>query len=144
MSGLRPVLLVEDDPDDAGLVQRALKRSRLKNPIIWVQDGVEALDYLMRRDAYTDCTDLPVLFVMLDLKLPRLNGHEVLAAMRAQPALALTPVVMLTSSGEERDRLAGYQGGANAYVVKPVDFGQLQAAVEALGYFWGILNCPPP
>lgn len=137
MSLLRPVLLVEDDPDDAELIQRALLRSRLANPVVRVGDGVEAMEYLEHSAA-------PPLFVLLDIKLPRMDGHEVLAAIRAQPALALTPVVMLTSSAEERDRLASYRNGANAYVIKPVDFSQLQETVATLGYFWGILNCPPP
>lgn len=144
MTLLRPVLLVEDDPDDAELVQRALTRGRLANPVVHVADGVEAMEYLERRGAHAQRADLLPLFVLLDIKLPRMDGHEVLAAIRASSQLALLPVVMLTSSAEERDRLTSYRTGANAYVVKPVDFTQLQETVEALGYFWGILNCPPP
>lgn len=141
---IRPILLVEDNPDDADLIVRALKRARLANPTVRMDDGPSALDWLKGQGVWADqAHELPV-FVLLDVKLPGMNGHEVLAAMRADPDLELVPVVMLTSSAQDRDRFESYRNGANAYVVKPVDFVELQKTVEALGYFWAIINRPPP
>lgn len=141
---IRPILLVEDNPDDADLIVRALKRARLANPVVRMDDGPGALDWLKHQGAWAgQAHELPV-FVLLDVKLPGMNGHEVLAAIRAEPELHLVPVVMLTSSAQDRDRLNSYRNGANAYVVKPVDFVELQKTVEALGYFWAIINQPPP
>lgn len=144
MAGLKPILLIEDSADDAELIQRGLTRARLLNPVIWLEDGVRGLEWLRRQGDHADRPPGCPLFVLLDVKLPGLNGHEVLAAIRADAELALVPVVMLTSSNEERDRLDGYRAGANAYVVKPVSFVELQRTVETLGYFWGILNQPAP
>jgi two-component system, response regulator len=139
---VRPILLIEDNADDAALIQRALARSRLANPLVWMEDGRKALAWLGQAQAAG--RDALPQFVLLDVKLPGLSGHEVLAEIRLREPLSLLPVVMLTSSNEERDRLLGYRNGANAYVVKPVDFSELQRVVEALGQFWAIVNQPPP
>lgn len=143
---LRQILLIEDNADDAELIQRALRRARVANPVAWVDNGPLALDWLHRTGPHTGRADEAPLFVMLDVKLPGMGGHEVLAAIRADPdpGIHLLPVVMLTSSNQDSDRLRGYSNGANAYVVKPVEFTELLRAVEALGYFWGIINQPPP
>ena len=143
---LRQILLVEDNADDAELIQRALRRARVINPVVWVDDGRQGLDWLHRTGAHASRPDETPLFVLLDIKLPGMDGHEVMTAIRTDPdpAISLLPVVMLTSSNEDRDRLRSYRNGANAYVVKPVEFAELLKAVEALGYFWGIINQPPP
>lgn len=141
---LRPILLIEDDANDAELIQRALRRARVANPVVWVGTGPTALDWLRATGAHAGRPPELPLFILLDIKLPGMNGHEVLAEIRADPNLALVPVVMLTSSAQDRDRLNSYRNGANAYVVKPVDFVELQKTVEALGYFWAIINQPPP
>ena len=142
---IKNVLLVEDNPDDAALTLRAFKKCNLANPITVVEDGVAALDYLFARGAHAgrDATELPSL-VLLDLKLPRLDGLGVLKAMRADPRLRMLPVVILTSSKEEVDLIAGYSLGANSYVRKPVDFAEFLEAVQALGVYWLMLNEEPP
>lgn len=139
------ILLVEDNPDDELLTLRALKRSNVLNRIVVARDGVEALDYLFGRGAYAsrDITILPQL-ILLDLKLPKLDGLEVLQQIRADPRTCLLPVVILTSSDEERDIVASYQLGANSYIRKPVDFGQFTQAVQQLGLYWLVLNQSPP
>lgn len=140
----KTILLVEDNADDVALTLRAFKRSHLMNPVAAVRDGVEALDFLFTRGAYAGRgTTLPTL-VILDLKLPKLDGLGVLKAMRADPRTALLPTVILTSSREEQDIIAGYSLGANSYVRKPVDFAEFLEAVKVLGIYWLALNQIPP
>ena len=139
------ILLVEDNDDDAGLTERAFREAKIGNPIVRMEDGVEALDYLFCRGEHADrdIGDLPAI-VLLDLNLPRLNGLEVLAAMRADERTRHLPVVVLTSSTEERDRLAAYDQHVNSYVKKPVDYDQFVSAARQLGLYWIVLNVPPP
>ncbi len=141
---LKRILMVEDNPNDAELTLEALGEHNLANDVLWVRDGEEALDYLHCRGKYEgcDCSELAV--ILLDLKLPKVDGLEVLRAIKSDPRLKLVPVVVLTSSREERDLVESYQLGVNAYVVKPVDFGEFMKAVEELGVFWAIINEPPP
>lgn len=141
----RTILLVEDNPDDEELTLRALAKSKILNPVVVARDGVEALDYLFGRGAYSgrDLHDMPQV-VLLDLKLPRLDGLEVLRAVRADPRTKVLPVVILTSSAEEQDILTGYGLGANSYIRKPVDFTQFVEAVRQLGLYWLVLNQPVP
>jgi CheY-like chemotaxis protein len=139
------VLLVEDDPNDEALTLRALRRDVIPHTVIVVRDGVEALDYLFGTGAHAG-RDVGVMprIVMLDLKLPRLDGLEVLRRIRADERSRLLPVVILTSSDEELDRLEGYRRGANSFVRKPVDYGQFAEAIRQLGLYWLLLNEPPP
>ena len=145
MADDKTILLVEDNPDDEALTLRALKRANVRNPVVVARDGVEALDYLFGTGAHTgrDTSDTPQV-VLLDLKLPRLDGLEVLRRLRADARTKLLPVVILTSSTEDQDRIAGYELGANSYVRKPVDFSQFVDAVRQLGLYWLLLNQPPP
>jgi two-component system, response regulator len=144
MSGRR-ILLVEDNPDDEALTLRALKKNNIANEIVVVRDGVEATDYLFGTGAFSDRDpdDNPAL-VLLDLKIPKLDGIEVLKRLRADERTRLTPVVVLTSSREETDLLRAYDIGANSYIVKPVDFNQFTEAVGHLGLYWLVLNERPP
>jgi len=144
MSPLHPILLAEDNPNDVQLTLEALSDLRLANEIAVVNDGTEALDWLFRRNRWSGRRTLPPAFVLLDLKMPKLGGHEVLAQMRAHPQLRTIPVIILTSSREERDLCLSYQLGANAYVVKPVGFEAFTTTVNQLGLFWAVLNEPPP
>jgi two-component system response regulator len=139
------ILLVEDNPDDEALTLRALRRANIANDVVVARDGVEALDYQFGTGAYAgrDVTDLPAV-VMLDLKLPKVDGMEVLRRLRADERTKLAPVVILTSSREERDVVNGYLLGANSYVHKPVDFEQFAEAVKQLGLYWLLLNEPVP
>jgi two-component system response regulator len=141
----RSILLVEDNPDDVALALRAFRMNNIRNRVEVAQDGVEALDVLFARSAHTgrDPADLPQV-VLLDLKLPKLDGLEVLRALREDPRTRLLPVVILTSSREERDLVEGYRLGANSYIRKPVDFQQFVAAVRDLGLYWLVLNEAPP
>lgn len=141
MSDDPPILLVEDNPDDAMLTKRALAQGNLFNDVVHARDGVEALDYLFATGAHSgrDPSDLPVV-MLLDLKLPKLDGLDVLKRVRADDRTKLLPVVILTSSQEEQDLLAGYRLGANSYVVKPVEFGRFVDAVRELGLYWVVLN----
>jgi two-component system response regulator len=141
----RTILLVEDNPDDELLTLRALRKANVANRVVLARDGAEALDYLFRAGAHAgrDTADLPQV-VLLDLKLPKLDGLEVLRRIRADARTRLLPVVILTSSNEERDRLEGYALGANSYVRKPVDFAEFADAVRQLGLYWLVLNQPPP
>ncbi len=137
------ILLVEDNPKDEALTLRALKKSNVLNHVVVMRDGVEALDYLFADDAEGRPKPLPQL-VLLDLKLPRVDGLEVLRRIRSDDRTRLLPVVILTTSTEEKDRLAGYRLGANSYVGKPVDFLQFVEAVRQLGLYWLVINEPPP
>ena len=140
----KTILLVEDNPDDEILTLRALKKSHIGNRIIVVHDGVEALDFLFSRGAYAtrDPHDSPQL-VLLDLKLPKLDGLEVLKQIRTDERTSMLPVIILTSSKEHQDMVEGYKLGANAYVRKPVDFDQFVEAVRQLGLYWLVLNETP-
>ena len=141
---LKPILLVEDDKRDLELTLVALERSQLANEVIVVRDGAQALDYLQREGDFKGREEGNPAVVLLDLKLPKINGLEVLQKVRATPALRSTPVVMLTSSQEESDVVRSYELGVNAYVVKPVEFKQFVGAIADLGVFWAVLNEPPP
>ena len=140
----RPILLVEDNPDDVELTLRALRKNNIQNEVIVAIDGVEALDYLFGKGKYEgrDRNQRPVL-VLLDLKLPKLDGLEVLKHIRTDEFTKLMPVVILTSSKEESDIVSGYELGANSYIRKPVDFGQFTEAVRQLGLYWLLLNESP-
>jgi two-component system, response regulator len=137
------ILLVEDNPKDEALTIRALRKSNIVNQVDVVHDGAEALDYLFTTDDQGHHRPLPQL-VLLDLKLPKVDGHEVLRRIRAEPRTQVLPVVILTTSVEDADRLDGYRLGANSYVRKPVDFAQFVEAVGQLGLYWLVLNEPPP
>ncbi len=135
------ILLVEDNPDDEALTLRAFHKNSIRNQVLVAHDGVEALDYLFGRAAYAgrDTHETPEV-ILLDLKLPRLDGLEVLRQLRADERTRLVPVVILTSSREEQDLIQGYRLGANSYVRKPVDFTQFMEAVRQLGLYWLVLN----
>jgi two-component system response regulator len=139
------ILLVEDNPDDEALTLRAFHKNNLMNKVVVARDGEEALDYLFRRGAYSerDPHEVPEI-VLLDLKLPKVDGMEVLRQIRADAHTRLLPVIILTSSKEEQDLIEGYREGANSYVRKPVDFKQFLEAVRQLGLYWLVLNEPPP
>lgn len=144
MPDLRPILLVEDNPRDLELTLAALAKCNLANEIVVARDGAEALDFLHRRNAFAarDAGDPAV--VLLDLKLPKIDGLEVLEQVKRDPERRQIPVVMLTSSREERDLVRSYELGVNAFVVKPVNFNEFYAAIQDLGMFWALLNEPPP
>jgi CheY-like chemotaxis protein len=144
MPDLRPILLVEDSPQDLELTLAALTKCQLANDIVVTRDGAEALDFLNRRGAFKDRPLIDPAVVLLDLKLPKVDGLEVLEKIKADGATRQIPVVMLTSSREERDLVRSYELGVNAFVVKPVDFREFFEAIQDLGMFWGILNEPPP
>jgi CheY-like chemotaxis protein len=139
------ILLVEDNPDDVLLTIRALKRNNISNKMIVAKDGVEALDYLYGTGVHSgrDIKELPVV-VLLDLKLPKIDGLEVLKHIRQNELTSLLPVVILTSSAEEKDKINGYKLGANSYIRKPVDFMQFTEAIKTLGLYWLIWNEPAP
>ena len=138
-----PVLLVEDSSDDELLILRSLKTANLENEIVVARDGAEALDYLFASGAYADrAPELPVV-VLLDLKLPKIDGLEVLRRMRANERTKLLPVIVLTSSDEDKDLIDSYRLGANSYVQKPVQFGEFSSAVQNLGLYWLLLNKVP-
>ena len=139
MADLKPILLVEDSPKDLELTLAALAKSQLANEVVVARDGAEALDYLYERGAYAGRTNGNPAVVLLDLKLPK-----VLEKLKSDPAMRNTPVVMLTSSREERDVVRSYELGVNAFVVKPVGFQEFFEAIQELGVFWAILNEPPP
>jgi CheY-like chemotaxis protein len=144
MNSLHSVLLVEDNPNDVELTLSALKEARLANEIVVTNDGEQALDYLQRRGKYSGRTTPNPAVILLDLKMPKVDGHEVLRQIRADSELRLIPVVVLTSSREEKDLYSSYDKGANSYVVKPVDFEEFIGAISKLGVFWAVLNEPPP
>ena len=144
MSNIGRILLVEDDPKDVELTMTALEDYKLANEVVVARDGEEALDYLYRRGNFaTRSTDNPAV-LLLDLKLPKVDGLEVLQQMKSDAKLKLIPVVVLTSSHEEKDMITSYKLGVNAYVVKPVDFHEFVNAVKELGIFWALVNEPPP
>jgi CheY-like chemotaxis protein len=144
MAALRPILLAEDNPNDVELTLSALHSLNLANNVVVVHDGGEALDFLRRRNRFATRANNAPAVVLLDLKMPKVDGLEALRLIRADPELRLTPVVILTSSREEADLVKGYELGANAYVVKPVDFEQFISAISKLGVFWAVVNEPPP
>ncbi len=140
----KSILLVDDDPRDRELAVDALRQFNVANEIIPLRDGAEALDYLYRRGEYVSRPDVDPAVVLLDLKMPRVDGFEVLQQLKADPTKRMIPVVVMTSSREEQDLVRSYAAGVNAYVVKPLDFLELVSAVRALGAFWMMLNEPPP
>lgn len=144
MPNLKRILLAEDNPQDVELTLAALEDHHLANEVVVVRDGEEALDYLYLRGRFADREPGVPLVVFLDLKMPKVDGLEVLKAMKNDPALRRVPVVMLTSSREEKDLVRSYELGVNSYVVKPVNFQQFVESVKALGYFWALINEPAP
>ncbi len=141
---LRPILLAEDNPNDVELTLTALKEARLANEVVVANDGVQALDFLYRRGRFAGRTTPQPAVIFLDLKMPRIDGREVLRQVRTDPQLHTVPIVVLTSSREEQDLVETYKLGVNAYVVKPVDFNGFVTAVNQLGVFWALLNELPP
>jgi two-component system, response regulator len=141
----KTILLVDDNQDDVFLTLRALKKSNIANEVIVAKDGVEALDYLFGTGEHSgrDLRQMPVV-TLLDLNMPRMNGHQVLKKIRGNPLTRLLPVVILTASKEETDIFKSYELGSNAYIRKPVDFIQFAEAIKQLGLFWLVLNEPPP
>jgi CheY-like chemotaxis protein len=144
MPDLKRILLVEDNPYDLELTLTAMANMRLLNDVVVVRDGAEALDYLCKRGIYTLRADGNPAIILLDLKLPKIDGIEVLTQIRNSPELKMVPVVMLTSSREEKDLIRSYAGGVNGYVVKPVDFNEFVEALKQVGMFWAVVNQPPP
>ncbi len=141
---LRPILLAEDNANDIELVLTAFQDAHLANDVVIARDGEQALDYLYRRGEHQDRTTAQPAVILLDLKMPKVDGREVLRQIRADPDLHTLPVVVLTSSREESDLLQTYGLGINAYVVKPVGFEDFIQAVSKLGFFWALINEPPP
>jgi len=144
MSEYGRILVVEDDPRDVELTLTALDEYKLANEVIVVRDGKEALDYLYCREQFASRPQESPAVILLDLKLPKVNGLEVLQEIRSDEGLKMIPVVVLTSSHEEKDLVTSYKLGVNAYVVKPVDFHEFVNAVKELGMFWAVINQPPP
>lgn len=143
MNSLKRILLVEDNRKDVELSLAALEEHNLANEVVVTRNGAEALDYLYRRGEFSTRPEGNPAVVLLDLKMPKVDGMEVLRQIKSDPKLKTLPVVMLTSSREEQDLVKSYQLGVNAYVVKPIDFGQLMEAVKHLGLFWAVINEPP-
>jgi CheY-like chemotaxis protein len=141
---LRQILLAEDNANDVELTLAALKASRLLNEVVVARDGAEALDYLWHRQQYADRVAGNPALMLLDLKMPKVDGLEVLRQVKSDPSLRVMPIVVLTSSREEQDLVRSYDLGVNAYVVKPVDFHDFVDAVRMLGGFWAVINEPPP
>lgn len=140
----KTILLVEDNPDDVTLTLRALKKNKLMNEVVVARDGVEALDYLFGEGDFAErANDLPPELILLDLKLPKVDGLEVLKRIRSHERTKLLPVVILTSSNEQSDIISGYELGVNSYIRKPVDFEQFIEAVRQLGLYWLVLNQTP-
>ncbi len=144
IADLKRILIAEDNPNDLELTLAALEGNHLANEIVAVRDGAEALDYLYARGRFEGRPPGPPAVVLLDLKMPKVDGLEVLRQIKGDAALKTTPVVMLTSSAEEADLVRSYDLGVNAYVVKPVDFNEFMVAVRQLGGFWGLVNTAPP
>jgi DNA-binding response OmpR family regulator len=143
MTSLRPILLVEDSLKDIELILAALKKKNFANEVIVARDGDEALDFFHRRGRFAARTELPIV-VLLDLKMPRKDGLEVLAELKAHAEFKVVPVVMLTSSREEADLVRSYRLGVNGYIVKPVRFPEFVDAIKQTGNFWALINEPPP
>jgi CheY-like chemotaxis protein len=141
---MKRILLVEDDPNDVELTLTALKEFNLANEVVAVGDGAEALDFLFKRGVFSERTNGNPVVILLDLKLPKIGGLEVLRQIRASDVLKMIPIVILTSSREEKDLNDGYGLGTNAYVVKPVEFQNFIEAIKQLGAFWALINEPPP
>jgi CheY-like chemotaxis protein len=144
MGSLKRILLAEDNLEDVELTLAALEGCHLANQVMVVRDGADAMDYLYRRNSYKGRSDAHPVVVFLDIKMPKVDGVEVLRQIKADPELQMIPVVMVTSSREQQDLLRSYQLGANAYVVKPIDFDQFVDAIQELGLYWAVLNEPPP
>jgi DNA-binding response OmpR family regulator len=144
MEKLKRILLVEDDPYDVELTLTGLSDSHIANEVVVARDGEEALNFLHRRGKFAGRTDGNPVVVLLDLKLPKVGGLEVLRQLKTDETLKMVPVVILTSSHEDRDMVEGYKLGTNAYVVKPVDFHQFVDAIKYIGAFWALINEPPP
>lgn len=144
MERIKRILLVEDDPKDVELTLTALSEHNLANEIVVARDGVEALDYLYRRDAFALRPEGNPVVILLDIKMPRIDGLQVLKQLKTDEQMRLIPVVILTSSRESRDLEECYQLGVNAYVVKPVRFTEFAEAVKGIGVFWALINEPPP
>ena len=144
MSTLGRILLIEDDPKDVELTMTALEEYHLANEVVVAHDGEEALDYLYRRGTFAARSNDNPAVLLLDLKLPKVDGLEVLQQVKSDEKLRVIPVVVLTSSNQEKDMVASYRLGVNAYVVKPVDFHEFVNAIKELGVFWAIINEPPP
>ncbi len=144
MKAVNLILLAEDNPNDVELTLEALAEYRVANEVVVVRDGAEALDFLLRRGSFSRRPEGNPAVVLLDLKMPKVDGTEVLRVMKEDPRLRGIPVVMLTSSREEGDLVRSYQLGVNAYVVKPVAFNEFVQAIKALGLFWLVINEPPP
>jgi len=140
---IKRILIVDDSPKDVELTIAALGEKNLANEIIVAEDGEEALDYLYRRGKFVNEKGMPAV-ILLDIKMPRMNGIEVLRYIRKDPLLKLIPVIMVTSSREEKDLVESYKLGANSYVVKPIDIAQFIEAIKVLGVYWAVINQPPP
>lgn len=143
MNSLKRILLVDDSPQDTELALAALESHHIANQVVTLRDGAEALDYLYRRGEYEDCDHPLPIVILLDLKMPRVDGQEVLREIKQDPVLKLIPVVVMTSSHEEQDLVKSYELGVNAYVVKPVNFQEFVEAVKQVGLFWALLNEVP-
>jgi CheY-like chemotaxis protein len=141
---VKRILIVDDSPKDVELAIAALAEKNLANSVDVAEDGVEALDYLYRRGQFADRENGNPAVILLDIKMPRMNGIEVLKQIHSDPRFMLIPIIMVTSSREEKDLIESYKLGANAYVVKPVDIVQFINAIKDLGQFWAVINQPPP
>jgi two-component system response regulator len=140
---LKKILIVDDSPKDVELAIAALAEKNLANGVDVAEDGIEALDYLYKRGKFSGIKGFPAV-VLLDIKMPKMNGIEVLRHIRSDPSFKLIPVIMVTSSREEKDLVESYKLGANSYVVKPIDVGQFIDAIKVLGQYWAVINEPPP
>jgi len=141
---VKKILIVDDSPKDVELAIAALAEKNLANEVIVAEDGEEALDYLYKRGKFVDTEKDNLAVILLDIKMPKLDGIEVLKHIRSNPKFMLIPVIMVTSSAEERDLVESYNLGANSYVVKPVDISQFIDAIKVLGQYWAVINQPPP
>ena len=143
ITDVKRILIVDDSPKDVELTIAALAEKNLANEVVVAEDGEEALDYLYKRGKFTDADGFPAV-ILLDIKMPKMNGIEVLQHIRTDPKFKLIPVIMVTSSREEKDLVESYKLGANSYVVKPVDIAQFIDAIKVLGQYWAVINQPPP
>ena len=141
---VKTILIVDDSPKDVELVIAALAEKNLANKVDVAEDGEEALDYLYKREKFSARENGNPAVILLDIKMPKMNGIEVLAHIRNDPKFKFIPVIMVTSSGEEKDLVESYKLGANSYVVKPVDIAQFLDAIKVLGQYWAVINKPPP